>query len=90
MMIYKLLCKKLELENKYTFQTYEHNGKLEEELFYESKIIVRIHDEENSYYDNVLFHKCIYHNKIIVERMEKVDLAFYFLQIIVFKEGYLP
>ncbi len=71
MLIYKLLCKKLELDGKYTFQTYEHNEKLEEELFYESKMIVRIHDEENSYYDNILFHKCIYHNKICISKYSR-------------------
>ena len=71
MMIYKLLCKKLETIGKYSFQTYEQNNHLEEELFYESKIIVRINDEPNSYYDNILFHKCIYHNKICIS--EKCD-----------------
>lgn len=71
MMIYKLLCKKLEMIGKYSFQTYEQNNHLEEELFYESKIIVRINDEPNSYYDNILFHKCIYHNKICIS--EKCD-----------------
>lgn len=71
MMIYKLLCKKLEIIGKYSFQTYEQNNRLEEELFYESKIIVRIHDEPNSYYDNILFHKCIYYDKICIS--EKCD-----------------
>ncbi len=86
MIIYKLLCKKLELENKYTFQTYEHNGKLEEELFYESKIIVRIHDEENSYYDNVLFHKCIYHNKICIsEKSNDIYHENYYFDKILFE-----
>ncbi len=66
MIIYKLLCKKLEVIGKYSFQTYQQNNHLEEELFYESKIIVRINDEPNSYYDNILFHKCIYHNKICI------------------------
>ena len=69
MIIYKLLCKKLETIGKYSFQTYEQNNHLEEELFYESKIIVRINDENNSYYDNILFHKCIYHNKICISEI---------------------
>lgn len=71
MIVYKLLCKKLEGLNKYTFQSYEQNNRLEEELFYESKIIVRIHDAPNSYYDNILFHKCIYYDKICIS--EKCD-----------------
>ncbi len=86
MIIYKLLCKKLENNGKYTFQTYEHNGKLEEELFYESKIIVRIHDEENSYYDNILFHKCIYHNKICIsEKSNDIYHENYYFDKILFE-----
>ncbi len=86
MMIYKLLCKKIEVDGKYTFQTYDHNGKLEEELFYESKIIVRIHDEENSYYDNILFHKCIYHNKICIsEKSNDIYNENYYFDKILFE-----
>ncbi len=81
MIIYKLLCKKLEAENKYSFQLYD-----DEELFHESKIIVRINDDHNSYYDNILFHKCIYHNKICIsEKCDDIYNENYYFDKIIFE-----
>lgn len=85
MLIYKLLCKKLEIENKYTFQIYDN---MNEELFYESKVIVRINDEINSYYDNILFHKCIYHNKVCIsEKCDDIYNENYYFDKIIFENA---
>jgi hypothetical protein len=89
--IYRLLAQKLEDYNsknnenkKYTFDLYDHlNG---EELFYESKVIVRIYDDINSYYDNILFSKCIHHQKICIsEKCNDIYHENYYFDKIIFE-----
>ena len=44
-----------------------------EELFLESRMVVRILDGPNSYYDNLLFMKCINHDMICVSEKSATD-----------------
>ncbi len=87
--IYRLLAQKFEEYNsknnkKYTFNLYDHlNG---EELFYESKVIVRIYDDVNAYYDNILFSKCIHHQKICIsEKCNDIYHENYYFDKIIFE-----
>ena len=47
---------------------------MNEELFAESRMVVRILDGPNSYYDNLLFAKCINHNMICVSEKSATDI----------------
>ncbi len=47
---------------------------MNEELFLESRMVVRILDNGNSYYDNLLFAKCINHDIICVSEKSATDI----------------
>ncbi len=84
MAFYKLIAKELDEEKKYSFQLYDYADG--DELFYESKVIVRIYDDLNAHYDNLLFGKCVQMKKVCIsEKCADIYHENYYFDKVIFE-----